>query len=156
MARHNITFQSAAAIAANTNFGNVPAAASANYRIRRITLGVATTTAVVPTNQQGLISLFRATARGTQTTTVAPLANDGRSVAPQSPGVDTVWSVQPTLAANPFYRLPFNTQASADMAWEFNDELWCDQGNANGICFQNSTIALPSGHLWTVTLEIEE
>ena len=156
MARHQITFQSVAAVAATTNFGNIVAAAAANYKLRRLNLSCFTSTAVVPTNQQMVLAIFRATARGTQTTTVAPLANDPRSVAPQSPGVDTVWSVQPTLAANPMIRIALNTQATLDTAYEFNDEYICDQGTANGLTFQNQTAALPSGHAWNVAAEIEE
>lgn len=156
MARHQITIQSAAAIAAAANFANITAAAAANFKLRRALLGSGTTTAVVPTNQQLTIGIFRATARGTQTATVAALANDPRSVAPQSAGADTTWSVQPTLAANSIIRIPLNTQATLDTAWEFNDELICDQGTANGLCFQNLTNAVPAGHVITLNAEIEE
>ena len=156
MARHTITVESAAALAAGANVANITAAAAANFKLRRCKVGIRTNTAVVPTNQQITLAIFRATARGTQTTTVAPLAMDPRSVAPQSAGADTVWSVQPTLAANPMERLTINTQASADFPWEFVEELICDQGTSNGLCMQNIGNAIPSGHLVVVTFEIEE
>lgn len=51
MARHLITVESAAALAADTNFANIVAAAASDYELRRVILGVRAG-AEVPTSRQ--------------------------------------------------------------------------------------------------------
>lgn len=155
MARYSAIVESSAAIGAGVNFANVVAAAAANYKLRRATLGVRAG-ASVPTSQQVTVALFRATARGTATTTATGDAKDPRSRTSGITGVDTAWSVQPTLAAAAFYEASFNTQGTVDLPVELLEEWICDQGTANGICFQNIGNALPASHLITLALEWEE
>src|ERR1700739_2982139 len=109
MARYNAFVTSAAALAADTTFGALVPAAAVAGRLRRVTLGVATSTAVVPTSQQVTVGLNRGSARGTATTTVAGQALDPRAAASGMTGFDTVWSAAPTLGAADFFRASFNT-----------------------------------------------
>lgn len=155
MPRFSQTVESAAAIAADTLFGNLVAGASANFRLRRVILGCRAG-AVVPTSQQLQVEVFRATARGTATATSTGLALDPRSNASQITGLDTTWSVNPTLAAAPFARLTFNSQSGWDVPAELLEQWICDQGTANGIAFRNADNALPANHLYTLTVEWEE
>jgi hypothetical protein len=142
-------------LGAGTTFANLVAGAAANFKLRRVIVGCRAG-AAVPTSQQLEIGVFRATARGTATTTVTGLALDPRSGASVATGVDTVWSVNPTLAANPLARPTFNSQSGMDIPAELLEEWICDQGTANGIAFQNIANALPASHLYVLTLEWEE
>jgi hypothetical protein len=153
--RFTQTVESAAALASGANIANLVAGASANYKLRRLILGCRAG-AAVPTSQQLSVAVFRATARGTATTTVTGLALDPRSAASGITGLDTAWSVQPTLAAAPLARLTFNSQSGMDVPAELLEEWICDQGTANGLCLQNIANALPASHLYTATFEWEE
>lgn len=155
MARFTQTVVSASALGANTTFANAVAGSANNFKARRVILGCIAG-ASVPTSQQVTVGVFRATARGTATTTTAFAALDPRSAASVSTGLDTVWSTPPTLATNPLARLSFNTQSGMDIPAEQLEEWICDQGTANGIAFENLTNALPSGHSLTLTFEGEE
>jgi hypothetical protein len=155
MARFTQTVESAAAIAADTVFASLVAGAAANYKLRRAILGCRAG-AAVPTSQQLQVEVFRATARGTVTTTKAGLALDPRSAASAITGLDVVWSVVPTLAADPLHRLTFNSQSGMDVPAELLEEWICDQGTANGLAFRNADNALPASHLYTLTVEWEE
>jgi hypothetical protein len=153
--RHKATVESAAALAADTVFANLVAGAGANFKLRRVILGCRAG-AAVPTSQQVEVEIVRATARGTATATTTGQPMDPRSAASQITGLDTTWSVAPTLAANDLDRLTFNTQSGMDVPLELLEELICDQGTANGIAFRNKANALPAGHILTLTVEWEE
>jgi len=155
MARHKISVESAAALAATTNFASLVAASGVGFKLRRITLGVRAG-ASVPTSQQLTVAVYRATARGTATTTTAGLPMDPNSATSGITGVDSAWSVQPTLAANPIIKLSFNSQSGVDYPIEGLEELVVAAGTANGLCFQNIGNALPASHLYTLDLEWEE
>lgn len=154
MARYMQRVESASALAADTVFANLVAAAAANFKLRRLILGVRAG-AAVPTSQQVTVDVIRATARGTASTTVAGLPLDTRSVADPTTGVDTAWSVAPTLAASPLASPTFNTQSGVDLPAELLEEWQCDQGTANGIALRNRANALPASHLLVATLEWE-
>lgn len=155
MARYKATVESAAALAADTAFANLVAGAAANFKLRRVILGCRAGTGV-PTSMQVEVEAVRATARGTATTTVTGQAMDPRSAASVITGLDTAWSVAPTLAATDMDRWTFNTQSGMDLPHEFLEEFICDQGTANGIAFRNKANALPASHLLTLTVEWEE
>jgi len=155
VARYKSSIESAAAVAAATTFANLVAGASGNLKLRRLVIGVRAG-AGVPTSQQLTVAIRRATARGTATTTVAPERMDPRSVAAVSPGVDTTWSTNPTLAATTIFQTSFNSQSGVDLPWESVEELIADQGNANGLALVNVGNALPASHLYTATFEFEE
>lgn len=156
MARYKATVESSAALAAApTTFGNLVAGASANFKLRRLIIGVRAG-ASVPTSQQVTVGIARATARGTSTATATTVAMDPRSVATAITGLDITWSVAPTVAANFLAKPTINTQSAMDVPWEFQEELICDQGTANGIAVQNVGNALPASHLYVCSFEWEE
>jgi hypothetical protein len=138
------------------------AGASAGFRLRRVKVGVETTTGVVPTSQQVRLGLYRITAAGTNTniTTVAgqaleswvPADPTGGLIVPSSATAST--SV-PTVAANPIDTLMFNSQAYLDVPWDYIEELVIGSGTANGIGFVLITNALPTNHFLVVTPTIE-
>ena len=153
--RYSATVDSSAALAGNTTFANLAAGASQGLILRRIIVGVRAG-ASTPTSQQMTLAVYRATARGTVTTTVTPVKLDNDRVASQITGLDTVWSVAPTLAATPMFTVSFNTQSGADLPFEGLEEVRVGAGSANGLAFYNVTNALPASHLYTLTVEWEE
>lgn len=154
MPRFRENVESPVALSAGTTFANLVAGASANFKPRRFTAGFRTSGAIV--NQQITVAAFRATARGTATATTTPLAEDPRSAASAITGLDTAWSVAPTLAANPIAKWSFNTQAGGDLPFELPDELTVDQGSANGLAFQIVGNALPANYVLTLDISHDE
>ena len=146
----------------NGYFAAIVAGASANFKVRRVILGVRAG-ASVPTSQQLTVGIYRQTVRvaGTGISTVTGQNLDPRGAATAITGVDvttaaTAGTTGPTIAANPHFRLSFNTQAAFDVPYEMLEELFCDQGTANGIAFVNLGNALPASHLFTLSIEHEE
>jgi hypothetical protein len=146
----------------NGYFAAVVAGSSANFKLRRVILGVRAG-ASVPTSQQMTVAVYRQTVRvaGTGFSTVAGLAMDPRAAATAITGIDittaaTAGTTGPTIGANPLERLSFNTQSMLDIPYELLEELTCDQGTANGIAFVNLGNALPASHLFTLSAEWEE
>lgn len=146
----------------NGYFAALVAGASANFKLRRVILGVRAG-AAVPTSQQYTVAIYRQTVRvagtGFSTTTMQNL--DPRGVASSITGIDittaaTAGTTGPTIGANALTKLTLNTQSAADVPFEFLEEMICDQGTANGLAFVNIGSALPSGHLFTLTCEEEE
>jgi hypothetical protein len=137
--------------------------ASANYKLRRLLIGVRGPAGSV-TSDQHTIGIFRQTVRvvGTGFSTTTFQSEDGRGVAAQATGIDittaaTAGTTGPTINANPMHRLTFNTQGYEDVPFEFPDDWFvCDQGTANGIALVNLGNALPASHLFAVTFVIEE
>lgn len=155
MARYLTVVESSAALGANTNFANVVSSANVGFKLRRLVAGVRAG-ASVPTSQQLTVAVFRATARGTASATATPQKMDPNSGAAAITGVDTAWSVAPTLASDKLFEFSFNSQSGADLPIEMIEELICAAGTANGLCFQNIGNALPASHLYTLTVEHEE
>jgi hypothetical protein len=146
----------------NGYFAAVVAGASANFKLRRVMLGVRAG-ASVPTSQQFTVAAYRQTVRiaGTGFSTVAGLNMDPRGAATAVTGVDITTTTAagttgPTLGANPLARWTLNTQSTLDVPYEFLEELICDQGTANGIAFVNIGNTLPASHLITLDAEWEE
>lgn len=146
----------------NGYFAAVVAGASANFKLRRLRLGVRAG-ASVPTSQQMTIGIYRQTVRvvGTGFSTVTGLALDPRGAATAITGVDvttaaTAGTTGPTLGAQPLFRDSFNTQSWLDIPYELLEELACDQGTANGLALVNIGNALPAAHLFTASFEWEE
>lgn len=155
MARYSAFVKSAAAVAVDTAFAAVVPAAAVACKIRRVTLGVVAGTST-PTSQQLTVAINRGTARGTATTTVVGQKLDPRSATSGITGLDTVWSVAPTLAAADQYRVSFNSQSGVDLPWELLEEYVSDVGTANPIVFVNRDNALPASHSYTISVEWEE
>lgn len=151
MSRYMSANKSAAAPASGTNLFNLIGASAVHGKVRKIVFG--TEGATIPT--QVTVGLFRATARGTQTTTAAPLAED--SAAPASVlTVDTAWSTQPTLAAVPLIRRSFDVLSESEWVLELPDEIDTGTGTANGLCAQVMDNAVASGVTLTWTLFEDE
>lgn len=166
MARFISTVESTTAIVAtapsgsnaNALFGSLVAGANAGYKLRRVTLGVRAGTGA-PTSQQLTVAMVRTTARGTATATNAPKAMDPNSLQTSSiTGIDTAWSTVPTATwtAPYLYEVSFNSQSGVDLPFELLEELICPVGTANGIAFINVGNALPTAHLFSLSLEHEE
>jgi hypothetical protein len=146
----------------NGYFAAVVAGSAANFKLRRVIIGVRAG-ASVPTSQQMTVAVYRQTVRvvGTGFSTVAGLALDPRGAATAITGIDVTTATAagttgPTIGANPLARLSFNTQSAMDVPMELLEEWICDQGTANGIAFVNIGNALPASHLFTLSTEWEE
>ena len=61
----------------------------------------------------------------------------------------------PTLAANPIAVIPFNTQSTLDLPYEFVEEIVCAIGTANGLAFVHIGNVLPAAHSIRLNVEIE-
>lgn len=170
MSRFSGQFESQTAVAAGVNatttangyLGAVVAGAAANFKVRRVQIGVRAG-ASVPTSQQVTVAVYRQTVRaaGTGLSNLAGLALDPRGAASAISGLDittatTFGTNGPTLAANPLAKFTFNTQSMLDLPYEQLEELICDQGTANGLALVNIGNALPASHLYVVTTEWEE
>jgi hypothetical protein len=146
----------------NGYFAAVVAGSAANFKLRRVMVGVRAGGSV-PTSQQMTVAVYRQTVRvvGTGFSTVAGLNIDPRGAATAATGVDVTTAAAagttgPTIGANPLARWTFNTQSTLDIPFEFLEELISDQGTANGIAFVNIGNALPASHLFTLDCEWEE
>jgi hypothetical protein len=146
----------------NGYFAALVAGASANYKLRRLVLGVRAG-AAVPTSQQMSVALYRQTVRmvGTGLATTVGINMDPRGAASAITGLDTTTATTagttgPTLGAAKIGEITYNTQSGYDGPWEFLEELISDQGTANGIAFVNIGNPLPASHLFTFDLEWEE
>lgn len=146
----------------NGYFAAVVAGAAANFKLRRVAIGVRAGGSV-PTSQQMTVAVYRQTVRvvGTGFSTVTGLNMDPRGAATAVTGVDVTTAAAagttgPTIGANALAKLTFNTQSAWDKPWELMEELICDQGTANGLAFVNIGSALPASHLFTLETEWEE
>lgn len=146
----------------NGYFAAIVAGASANFKLRRVTLGVRAG-ATVPTSQQYSVAIYRQTVRvvGTGFSTVVMGNMDPRGAASAITGIDVTTATAagttgPTIAATKMGELTLNTQAAADVPYELLEEMICDQGTANGWAFVNIGNALPAAHLFTLDIEGEE
>lgn len=155
MARYSAFVKSPAGLAVDTAFASLVPAAAVAYKLRRATLGVVAG-ATTPTSQQLTVAINRGTARGTATTTVTGGKLDPRSAPSGITGLDTAWSVAPTLAAADQYRVSFNSQSGVDLPWELLEEFFSDLGTANPLVFVNRDNALPALHAYTLSTEWDE
>jgi len=155
MARYNMQVTSAAALAVDTAFAALVPAAAVACKLRRVTLGISVSSGSI-TSQQVVVAINRGTARGTATTTVTGQRLDPRSAASGITGMDTAWSVAPTLAAADAFRVAFNSQSGVDLPWELMEEFLSDVGTANPLVFVNRVTALPANHSLVLAVEYEE
>jgi|SRR5882762_1111841 len=157
MARFRTSLVSAAALAANTDFLWLMSAATRGFFLRRVTLGVITSTAVVPTSQQIQVNITPTSSAGT-TPTANPAgisALNGSLNATPLVAADSAFATPPTLTGAP-YTISFNSQSAVDLPWEQSDEWLVALATTNGLSFRNITNALPANHSITVTAEWEE
>lgn len=137
--------------------------ATSGFRLRRLQLGVIAG-ASVPTSQQISVGVYRQTVApaGTGIASAIP----GQAYETHTPQTDptggffaitatTIGTTGPTLATNPITVIPFNTQSTLDLPYEFIEEMICAIGTANGIAFVNIGNTLPASHQIRVSAEIE-
>jgi hypothetical protein len=165
MARFNVTVESAAALSSSAPSGGTANGLFANLvnitnasscKLRRVTLGVRAGVGA-PTSQQVTVAVARTSARQTQTATSALNKLDPTSFTSNFT-LDTTWTTVPTATwtAPYFYEVTFNTQSGVDLPWELLEEWLVNAGTGNGVAFFNVGNALPTSHLYTLALEIEE
>lgn len=166
MSRFVTTVESSAALitgapsggTANGLFANLVASATTGFKIRRVRVGVRAGVGA-PTSQQLTIGIVRTTARGTATATNTPGPLDPNSAVAGITGLDTAWSAVPTAAswAYPYFdSITFNSQSGVDLPWELLEEWVVAKGAGNGLALINVGNALPTAHLYTVSIEHEE
>jgi hypothetical protein len=137
--------------------------ATSGFRLRRLSLGTKTP-AGVPTSQQIGVGIFRQTVAPAGTGIAAAVL--GQPLETWTPQTDptagifaitatTIGTTGPTLAANPITVIPFNTQTTLDVPYEFIEELVCAIGTANGFAFVNMDNTLPASHQIRLNVEIE-
>jgi hypothetical protein len=138
--------------------------ATAGFRLRRLKVGMRTTTATVPTSQQVSLAVYRQTVAPSGTGLQAAIL--GQPLETWTPQTDpttglivttatTIGTTGPTLAAQPIDTLTFNSQSYLDVPYDYIEELVCAIGTANGIAFVNIGNTLPAGHFITLTPTIE-
>lgn len=151
----------------NGYMGYLGASATAGFRLRRVTLGVRTSTTTVPTSQQYSVALHRQTVAPSGTGIAASVAGQALETwTPADPTggmfaitAGTIGTTGPTLTAQPVKTLTLNTQTGWDYPFEFQEELIVGTGTANGIGFVIAGVAaaysLPANHLITLDVEWE-
>jgi hypothetical protein len=171
MARYGATLLSQAAQLAGVNatttvngyLGYWGASATAGYRLRRLQLGVIAG-ASVPTSQQISVGVYRQTVAPAGTGLAAAVLGQpyetwtlqtDPTVGIIATTATTIGTTGPTLAANPIAVIPFNTQSTLDLPYEFIEELICPLGTANGFAFVNIGNTLPASHSIRLNVEIE-
>src|SRR4051812_21299673 len=141
MGRFHASGQSLAALAAgapsgltlNGVFASLHAGAAANYKLRRVSLGVVTATPGVPPPQQVKVELHRATVRGAGTglTTVTGQGMDELAAASAISGLDVftataLGTTGITVTATALYvPPPFNSQQGIDLPIDYIEEMFC-------------------------------
>lgn len=172
MARYSVAMESQSAqlggvpsgLTVNGYIGYWGASATAGYRLRRVFFGVRTATAVPPTSQQVQVGLYRQTVAPAGTGLAAAVLGIPQEIwTPQTdPTVGVIAATAtaigttgPTIGANPMHKWDFNTASAWDVPTELPEEIVCNLGTANGLAFVNLGPTLPTGHILTVSLEIE-
>lgn len=155
MARFSAQAKSSAALAVDTGFAWLQAAAGNGFKLRRVTLGVVAG-ATTPTSQQVTVGINRVTTAGTTPGGgMTPNKLDPNSAAAGST-FKTTYATPPTTTADDLYRVTFNSQSGVDLPWELLEELICTLGTANGFVFINRDNALPASHSYVLSAEWEE
>lgn len=159
MGRFHAVGISAASAASGAYICSLTAAAGSGFKVRRISLGVYTTTAVTPTSQQIVIAAFRFTAALTGGTAVTANNLDPNSPAPaavfKNTAAGTALSAG-TVNTTPDFQLAFNSQSAADLPWEQLEEWIVSAGTGNGIVLINQIAAIPTNHIISAAVEWEE
>lgn len=138
--------------------------ATSGFRMRRLQLGVMTTSGTVPTSQQITVGVYRQTVApaGTGIATAVP----GQPFETWTPQTDptagifaitatTIGTTGPTIATNAILKPTFNSQSTLDVPYELIEEIVSAIGTANGIAFVNLGNTLPANHFIQLTAEIE-
>lgn len=153
-----------ATVTVNGYIGYLGASATAGFRLRRVSIGVRTTSASVPTSQQLSVALYRQTVAPAGTGLAAaqlgqPLETHTLQTDPTAGTIVTtataIGTTGPTLAAFPLHTVTLNTQSTVDFPLEFLEELVVGIGAANGLAFVNIGQTLPANHFIVISVEYE-
>jgi hypothetical protein len=156
VARYAATVESAATLAADTGFAWLNPVSTCGAKLRRVTAGIITTTAVVPTSQQVVLGIARATNAGTTPGgLVTPAKLDPNSAA-ASCTFATTYATPPTLTSPDQYKVAFNSQSGVDLPFELLEEFIVAASTNAGLAFINRDIALPTNHKLVLAVEWEE
>jgi hypothetical protein len=117
MARYSAGFSVSGVNTANTTAANLNnTGTTQRLRVLQIAIGVASAPSTAPS-----FYIARATARGTQTTTVSALPFDTNDAAALG-AIDTAWSVAPTFSTTAqLVRGGLSTTAGGWWVWDFRD-----------------------------------
>jgi hypothetical protein len=156
MARYNVPVESPAAVAADTGFLWIRPTATAGFKLRRITVGIQVTGGATPTNMQCQLRVQRTTNAGTTPGGgIIPTLQDINTRAANSVA-STTYATPPTVVAVDVIKIPFNSQAGADLPYEGDELYYAAIGTTDGFAFVNGGNALPANHKMVVTAVIEE
>lgn len=151
MPKFRTPITSATALANGNAIASIVPAAAVNFKVLQVFLGFVNAGGAI-TDFQGAVGVNRATARGTASTTLTATRSDPNSSASGITGIDTAWSVQPTLAAQDLDLYPFNTRGGQIFTFAA-DDIMSTVGTANPIVFVNrSGAALPTAHSIVITV----
>lgn len=156
MARYNIPLESPTAIAADTGFLWGKSVAGNGFKLRRITIGVQVAGGATPTNMQCQLRVQRTTGAGTTPGgAITPTLQDINTRAAASLWW-TTYATPPTTVAVDVIKIPFNSQAGADLPYEGDELYYAQLGTTDGFAFLNGGNALPANHKLVLTCVIEE
>jgi hypothetical protein len=150
-ARYAAGFSVSGVNAANTQYANLNnTGTTQRIRVMQIAIGVASAPTTAPS-----FYLSRATARGTQSTSVTGNPFDGNDAAAIGT-IDTAWSVAPTFSTTlQLTRGGLSTTAGGWWVWDFRDYPLIIPATAGaGICIVNAsasggTVGTFTGHfIW--------
>ena len=151
MPRFTASVTSSAALANGQVFAALVPAAAANFKVLSVQAFVVNAVGAI-TDADLAIGVNRGTARGTQTATTTGERLDPNSAASAITGMDTTWSVQPTLAAADGRLVGLNTRGGYAAVFD-ETAIVSNVGTANPICFvQRSGGALPASHSIILTV----
>jgi hypothetical protein len=155
MARYSSQLESSAALAVDTGFAWLRPVAGAGYKLRRVTIGCVAG-ATTPTSQQLVVGIVRTTNAGTTPGTAIVVNKYDANAPTASCLLIPSYATPPTVAAADGYRIPFNSQSSADLPWEMVEEWVIAAGTTDGLAFINRDNALPAAHKLVLSVEWEE
>jgi hypothetical protein len=156
MARYTGVLASSAALANDTGFAWLMGTANGGGILRRVIIGMRhSTAATAVTDFQTKVGINRVTTAGTTPTGATETAASLRHGAARME-FDSAFATPPTVAAVDSLTIPFNSKSGVDIPTEFLEEFTIDKVATDGLAFINRGGALPSNHLYDLTIEWEE
>lgn len=149
-ARFGVTANATNSTSSTVPMWNLVGSANKRVRIYEIVSGSDAT----PADNAAKFQLQRSSARGTQTTNVTPLALDPADPAPQAVGLDTAWSVNPTLTASSFPdQFPQNQRATFRWVAFPNGEILIPATASNGLALMSAVASATANYVWSIQFE---
>jgi len=149
-ARYGATTNATNTVSAVAPMFNLVGSASKRVRLYEIVSGSDAT----PADNAAKFQLQRSTARGTQSTTVTPLALDPADGAYLGTGLDTSWSVNPTLTASSFpQQFPQNQRATFRWVAYPQGEIVIPATAANGLALMSAVASATANYAFSIAFE---